>query len=46
MILPLTFILSKTIIAIKVAHPNKTSGSLKFPSCTNVTGLSTTTSII
>ena len=45
-ILPFTFILSKTIIAIKVAHPNKTNGSPKLPNCTNVTGLSTTTSII
>ena len=46
MIFPFTFIFSSTIIAIKVAHPRRTNGSLKFPSCTSVTGLSTTTSII
>ena len=44
--LPLTFIFSSTIIAIKVAQPNNTRGSPKLPSCTKVTGLSTTTSII
>ena len=45
-IFPLTFIFSKTIIAMKVAHPSNTNGLLKSPNCTNVTGLSTTTSII
>ena len=43
---PLTFIFSRTIIAINVAHPSKTKGSLRSPNCTKVTGLSTTTSII
>ena len=46
MIFPFTFIFSKTMIAIKVAHPKRTKGSLRFPSLTKVTGSSTTTSII
>ena len=46
MIFPFTFIFSKTMIAIKVAHPKRTNGSLRFPSLTKVTGSSTTTSII
>ena len=45
-IFPFIFIFSSTIIAIKVAHPNKTNGLLRSPSFTNVTGSSTTTSII
>ena len=45
-IFPFTFIFSKTIIAMKVAHPSKTIGSPKFPNFTSVTGSSTTTSII
>ena len=45
-ILPLTFNISNTIIAMNVAQPNNTNGLLRSPNCTNVTGLSTTTSII
>ena len=46
MMLPFTFIFSKTIIAIKVAHPKRTNGSPRLPNLTKVTGSSTTTSII
>ena len=38
MILPLIFSFSKTIIVTNAKHANKTIGSFKLPSVTNVTG--------
>ena len=38
MILPVTFIFSKTTITTKARQPNKTSGFLISPKVTNVTG--------